>query len=482
MKKTVAVAACLSAFLAAGSGHAANKAETFVISPFIGGYTFDGKQHLETRPVYGIRGGYNFTDNFGAEAVFDYVSTESTRAAGDADVYNYRGELLYHFFPEARFVPYLAAGYGAITVDQNNVKSTRGAFNYGAGLKYFLTDTVALRGDVRHLIMDKDRTLHNLEYTLGAAFYFGGAQPAPKAVAAEPAPAPKPVEQPKPVAPAPAVVPAPTATLSAQPGTIIQGQPVTLSWSSQNAKNCTLQPDGTAVGTQGSKTVTPSTATSYTLTCTGDGGTATSDAAVGVNRPAAPTATLSVAPATVTKGESATLSWTSQNATECDIQPAIGAVQPQGSVSIKPAGPTAYTLSCSGAGGTATSKADVAVSERICITLKILFDTDKAVIKPKYHNEIKQVGDFFNKYPNATGVIEGHTDNQGGAEYNMKLSQRRADAVRTYIIDKFGIAADRLTAKGYGLTKPVADNGSAEGRAKNRRIDATIDCVVTVSK
>ncbi len=477
MKKTVIVAACLSAALVGATAHAANKAETFVISPFIGGYTFDGKQHLETQPVYGIRGGYNFTDHVGAEAVFDYVSTESTRGGGNADAYNYRLEALYHFFPEARLVPYLAAGYGAITVDQNDVKTTRGAFNYGAGLKYFLTDTFALRGDVRHLIMDKDRTLHNLEYTVGAAIYFGGAQPAPKVVAAEPAA--KPVVQPTPVAPAPA---APTATLSAQPGTITPGQTVTLSWSSQNAKDCTLQPDGSAVGPRGSKTVTPAAATSYTLTCTGDGGSATSAANVAVTQPAAPTAALTVAPATVTKGEAATLSWTSQNATRCDIQPAVGAVEPKGSVSVKPTEPTAYTLTCNGAGGSATSTADVAVSERICITLKVLFDTDKAVIKSKYHNEIKQVGDFLNKYPNATGVIEGHTDNQGGAEYNLKLSQKRADAVRAYVIDKFGIAADRLTAKGYGLTKPVADNATAEGRAKNRRIDATIDCVVTIKK
>lgn len=479
MKKHIVVAACLSAALVGTTAHAANKAETFVISPFVGGYTFDGKQHLETWPVYGIRGGYNFTDHVGAEAVFDYVSTESTRAAGDADVYNYRLEALYHFFPEARLVPYLAAGYGAITVDQDQKKTTRGAFNYGAGLKYFLTDTLALRGDVRHLVMNKERTLHNLEYTVGAALYFGGAQPAPKAVAPEPAPTPKPVVQPPPTAPAPA---APTATLSAAPGTITPGQAVTLSWSSQHATSCTIQPDGETVAPQGSKTVTPAAATAYTLTCTGDGGTATSAANVAVNQPAAPTATLSIAPTTVTKGESAKLSWTSQNATNCDIQPGVGAVQPQGSTSVTPAAPTTYTLNCTGAGGKASSTANVALSEKLCITLKVQFDTDKAVIKPKYHNDIKQVGDFLNKYPNATGVIEGHTDNQGGAEYNLKLSQKRADAVRAYIIDKFGIAGDRLTAKGYGLTKPVADNATAEGRAKNRRIDATIDCVVTVTK
>jgi len=67
-------------------------------------------------------------------------------------------------------------------------------------------------------------------------------------------------------------------------------------------------------------------------------------------------------------------------------------------------------------------------------------------------------------------AIHGHTDNVGGAKKNMTLSLGRAEAVKTYIVSR-GVSASRITTKGYGFTKPIADNSKAEGRAKNRRIE-----------
>ncbi|HEY5973401.1 MAG TPA: porin family protein, partial [Geobacteraceae bacterium] len=154
---TLLFLATLLVTVTTGVASAQNKAETFNLTPFIGGYVFDGKQHLEHRPTFGLRGGYNFTDRIGVEGVFGFVNTEPTEGHStgndDMDVFNYRLEALYHFFPESRLVPYLAAGYGVIATDRDNSKrDTRGAFNYGLGAKYFLTDNLALRGDVRHLI------------------------------------------------------------------------------------------------------------------------------------------------------------------------------------------------------------------------------------------------------------------------------------------------------------------------------------------
>jgi len=68
--------------------------------------------------------------------------------------------------------------------------------------------------------------------------------------------------------------------------------------------------------------------------------------------------------------------------------------------------------------------------------LEIEFDTDKADIKSKYHEEIGKVADFLNKYPTATGTIEGHTDSTGGAAMNQKLSQRRAESVKDYLVQQ----------------------------------------------
>ncbi len=110
----------------------------------------------------------------------------------------------------------------------------------------------------------------------------------------------------------------------------------------------------------------------------------------------------------------------------------------------------------------------------VTIVLNVEFDTDRAVVKDKYRNEIKKVADFMKTYPNTTAVIEGHTDNVFTAEYNQKLSEARANSVRLYLIDKFGINASRLTAVGYGLTRPIASNNTEEGRQKNRRVQAVM--------
>jgi OOP family OmpA-OmpF porin len=108
--------------------------------------------------------------------------------------------------------------------------------------------------------------------------------------------------------------------------------------------------------------------------------------------------------------------------------------------------------------------------------LDVKFDTNKSDIKPQYRDELKKVGDFLIEFPNAKGVIEGHTDSVGSKPSNMKLSQRRADSVRGYIINTFKIAPERITAKGFGPTKPVADNKTAAGKQKNRRIEANFSC------
>jgi len=87
------------------------------------------------------------------------------------------------------------------------------------------------------------------------------------------------------------------------------------------------------------------------------------------------------------------------------------------------------------------------------ITLDIQFDTNKADIKPEYHNRLKEVADFLTTYPQTKAVIEGHTDSVGSSAYNQKLSQRRADNVVSYLVKNFNSDPSRLSAKGYGEDK-----------------------------
>ena len=115
---------------------------------------------------------------------------------------------------------------------------------------------------------------------------------------------------------------------------------------------------------------------------------------------------------------------------------------------------------------------------KVCMPLNINFDIDRAEILPEYDLDIVKVADFMKEHPTSTAVIEGYTDNVGNAEHNLKLSQQRAESVVHYLVDKLGIEPSRLSAKGYGMTQPIADNSTEAGRLKNRRIEAVIDCVL----
>jgi OmpA-OmpF porin, OOP family len=118
---------------------------------------------------------------------------------------------------------------------------------------------------------------------------------------------------------------------------------------------------------------------------------------------------------------------------------------------------------------------DAAIVEKGRVTLNVEFDFDKAVVKKSYHQEIGHLAEVMKKYPELRIGLEGHTDHTGGPEYNEMLSQRRADAVKSYLVENFGIEASRLSAKGYGLTRPLASNATKEGRQKNRRVEAAAE-------
>ena len=112
--------------------------------------------------------------------------------------------------------------------------------------------------------------------------------------------------------------------------------------------------------------------------------------------------------------------------------------------------------------------------KKIVITKRIHFEFDKSVIRPISFRILDAVVDIMKENPDIRKVrVEGHTDSKGSDAYNIKLSQRRSNSVRDYLISH-GIEADRLVGVGYGETRPVATNDTAEGRAQNRRVEFTI--------
>jgi outer membrane protein OmpA-like peptidoglycan-associated protein len=103
----------------------------------------------------------------------------------------------------------------------------------------------------------------------------------------------------------------------------------------------------------------------------------------------------------------------------------------------------------------------------------ILFDFDKATLKRDVEFNLVKVATILNQFPEMKVRVEGHTDNIGKEEYNLDLSQRRAQAVHDFLVSQ-EVAAARMTVEGYGMSRPVADNSAEEGRARNRRVDLVI--------
>ncbi|KXI30238.1 OmpA family protein [Paraglaciecola hydrolytica] len=126
-----------------------------------------------------------------------------------------------------------------------------------------------------------------------------------------------------------------------------------------------------------------------------------------------------------------------------------------------------------------TDKVDAAgcsifMEQEVSQNLTIHFANNSSIIKKAEVTEIQEFVDFMNRYPNTDTVIEGHSSAPGSSEYNLMLSEKRANAVRALLITKFGIAADRITAVGFGETQLLDSASNEAADAKNRRITAKV--------
>jgi OmpA-OmpF porin, OOP family len=120
-------------------------------------------------------------------------------------------------------------------------------------------------------------------------------------------------------------------------------------------------------------------------------------------------------------------------------------------------------------------------NQQYCSILDIQFDIKQDTIQLDEKENLAVLGTFMIKYPDTSAVIEGHTDNVGTQEQNMKLSQQRAENVVGYLVGTFHISPARLTAVGYGESRPIADNNTNEGKQANRRINAVIACATDIA-
>ncbi len=412
MKKSMICAMAAILIISATAAFGAVKEGSFSVSPLIGGYSFDDDQKDLDSSLV-----------LGLRAGYNFTKNLGVEALYDyatkENLTRLGGQALYHFFPDNAFVPYLAAGYSGLHFQ--GAEGTHGAFDYGVGAKYFLADNFALRGDIRQILYSfNSNHYNNFEYTLGAYFQFGAAAPAAKAI--EPAPMPEPAK----VVPAPAPAPAPIVPVipadSDHDGVI------------DTLDKCPGTPAGVVVDSNGCPIDSDKDGVAdYLDKCP--------------NTPAGAPVDSNGCPLDSDKDGVA------DYLDKCPNTPAGTAVNASG--------------------------CPLEAAKKYCdkpTVIPILFDFGKSDIKAKYHDELDKVGNFLKEFPKSKGTIEGHTDSIGSPKSNQKLSVARAEKVAGYLNKKFGIDAGRITAKGYGESKPVASNKDAAGRAQNRRIETAFSC------
>jgi peptidoglycan-associated lipoprotein len=199
---------------------------------------------------------------------------------------------------------------------------------------------------------------------------------------------------------------------------------------------------------------------------------------------AQPTVTLAASPAQISSGGTTTLSWTSTDATDADIEPGVGKVAVQGSTPVNPTSSTTFTITATGPGGTATATTRVTVnagapgvppannqsmSELFEQNVKdAYFDFNKADIRPDARDALAKTAEFLRSYPQVRVTIEGHCDERGSTEYNIGLGERRAQASKNYLIS-LGIGANRMDTVSWGKERPFCNEHTEECWQQNRR-------------
>lgn len=394
------------------------KAGSFSVAPFAGGYFFEGNEDLKDTYTVGLRAGYNFTENLGLEGYLYYVPTELDVFDVDVEMYSYGIEGIYHFMPDSSIVPFVALGIGGINYDAPRGMDNEDKFSvdYGAGLKYFITDDIALRADIRHVLPLDDR-YNDLLFTLGVNFVFGGQE---KEIAEDR------IEEPPPSV---------EVLLDTDKDGVLD-----------KLDRCPETPSGVAVDRDGCPLDSDNDGISDSLDkCHG------TPAGAAVDNDGCPLDSDNDGVADYLDKCQGTPAGMAVGSDGCPLP--VSAVEPK-----------------------------MEISEKVLMTLNVEFDTAKAKVKKRYHDEIKKVADFMKEYPETTVIIEGHTDNvdiHNEPGRNIRLSQARADSIRQYLIDKFGIDSSRISAIGYGPNRPIVGNDTAEGRKKNRRVEAVIEAVQT---
>ncbi|ETR74610.1 MAG: Outer membrane porin F precursor [Candidatus Magnetoglobus multicellularis str. Araruama] len=438
------LAVCLLVLMSFTGVSAEVRPNGITITPYAGWYIFEGNEDYNDRPLYGLGLGYRFSKHWSTELSLSYgdfkLNACESPDCDDVSIDGYSAymDIYYDIFPCWKVVPYATVGMGAMALDYDEEdrdpnlvisKKTASVFHYGGGLRYSLTPQLDVRADIRHALsfdvaksQNQDFDLfNNMMATVGFTLTLGKSKPAVSQSQMD------------------------DQDQDGVPDSLDQC-PNTVPMVSVNARGCPYDSDQDGVYDHQDKC--PDTQPGERVDMFGCSKDSDSDGVMDAldrcpGTPANATVDVHGCPLD-SDGDGI-----SDLLDKCPNTPA--------GVNVD-------------AAGCPQKKAE----KKIRLNLKIEFASGKAEISTNSLDQVKKVAEAMQEYPDSTAVIEAHTDSSGGSEYNLKLSQQRANMVVHYLTNFFGIDASRLRAVGYGESRPVADNQTKAGRKRNRRAVAII--------
>jgi len=423
---------------------------------------------LDNNQFFGGRLGYVFRNGLGLEGFFGYLDSQiqgSPYNRENATASNWGGDLTYNFNIERNFQLALLAGAGSQnwTLDVPGLESESAfAFNYGAALKVFFTRSFAMRIDWRNYHSPDglknaraalnpegtelgDKSLNTTEFTVGASYFFGGPKDSDRD----------------------GVVDSRDACPSTPRGVDVDATGCAFDYDGDGvaayADSCPDTPRGATVDGSGCPADTDSDGVFDGIDQCPD-----TPAGAEVDDRGCPTdrdgdgifVGIDLCPNTP--------AGVLVDATGCPLDTdSDGVFDGVDQCPDTPAGSEVDARGC--------TVVQAGVAAGLLVLDNVEFEFNSAAIAAATIATLDEVGQALTTRPESRVEIQGHTDAVGAAAYNMQLSQRRADAVRDYLLANFDLNADQLVAKGYGEADPIASNDTDEGRSRNRRVHFVIE-------
>ncbi|KPA19633.1 flagellar motor protein MotB [Candidatus Magnetomorum sp. HK-1] len=442
-------------------------AQPLTITPLFGGYILEGNRNIGNSLITGLNLEYSLSDKIRAELTYlkgDFdinyydinLKTCVTHDGVDTNILHIGGH--YHLFKYKNWTPYVSAGFGIIHMDTDYADMFRDnpdrhyqfQVNYGGGIKYAISEELAIRWDIRHLIspehMDND-----ISAVMGVSYSFGLGKKEQKAN----------VQQ--------IYLKSHLENKSSNQGYTSQKN------NSQIVEKKTVDADND--GVLDAQDICPKTSPAVVVDESGCPKDTDQDGVYdGIDR--CPKTPLQVAVNIFGCSPDSDRDGIIDSKDKCADTPYKIPVDSKGCprdkdrdgvfdpYDICPQTPYGKIVDSQGC--------PVLMKTLKTFRIKVEFDYKSSEVRPVYHKSLEKAARAMIQYRKTMTLIESHTDNIGSDAYNINLSNERAESVKTYLNKHFHIPVNRMKTFGFGESKPIANNETEKGRQKNRRVEITI--------